>query len=395
MPVQWNLKQWMATNREIYRPSDLQDLLEEKAGVQLSWQAISALLNNVPGALRLSTIQALCNALNCKLSDFCDVLPDQQLTTISVLIPAWVWRICPDLTHGIVEAVGEHEYDISLYSLNDEDDPKNDNDTLIERFLATPQIAGLVAVFPGADLSTKLTQLARQGFPVVIIDDQEVQVLPSICVDNTNGAYLATRHLIQLGHRRIAHIKGPAKYLVSFARYQGYCRALIEAGLLPDPSLVLEGDFLPPSGRARARQLFELPPEKRPTAIFAASDQMAYGVLTAAEECGLAVPHDIALVSFDDDQPSAYTHPALTTVRQPYFQMGQQAVALLFSLLAASAAQTEAAGASSASFPATEEKVAGQASALQVQLQASLIVRESCGASTQITLPRSSDQQIP
>ncbi len=390
MPVQWNLKQWMAVNRQIYRPADLQALIEEKAGVQLSWQAISALLNNVPGALRLSTIQALCNALNCNLSDFCDVSPDQQLRTISVLIPSWVWSISPDLTRGIVDAVGEHEYDISLYSLNDEDDPRNDNRALIERFLATSQIAGLVAVFPGGDLSTQLTQLARQGFPVVVIDDQEVQVLPSIGVDNATGGYLATRHLLQLGHERIAHIKGPAKYLVSYARYQGYCRALLEAGLLPDPALVLEGDFLPPSGRACASQLFALPPEKRPTAIFAASDQMAYGVLAAAEDANISIPRDMALVSFDDDHPSAYTHPPLTTVRQPYFAMGQQAIALLFSLLHTSVASSE-----HAKILSVSENEASHIPSLQVQLQASLIVRESCGAHYHQALNQSSEHKAP
>jgi LacI family transcriptional regulator len=380
MPVRWNLKQWLAINRQIYRPSELQALLEEKAGAQLSWQAISALLNNTPGALRLSTIQALCNALNCNLSDFCDVLPDQRLSTISVLIPSWIWAISPDLTRGIVDAITESEYDISLYSLNDEDNPKNDDAVLIERFLATPLSAGLVAAFPGARLSAQLTQLARQGFPVVLIDDQEVQVLPSIGVDNATGAYLATRHLLQLGHQRIAHIKGPARYLVSHARYQGYCRALIEAGLLPDPQLVLEGDFLPPSGRACASQLFELPPEKRPTAIFAASDQMAYGVLAAAEEHELMIPRDVALVSFDDDHPSAYTRPPLTTVRQPYFAMGQQAVALLFSLL--NVASQDEVGRSTDQEEASiaAGNVSSHHQALQVQLQASLIVRASCGA---------------
>src|SRR5581483_7577253 len=146
-----------------------------------------------------------------------------------------------------------------------------------------------------------------------VIDDQEAQVVPWWGVDNATGAYMAVRHLIGLGHRRIAHIQGPAAYLVSHARYHGYCRALLEAGILPDPQIVLEGDFLPPSGRACARQLFALPVEKRPTAIFAASDQMAYGVLTAAEEAGLSVPGDVALVGFDDDRPSAYTRPPLTT----------------------------------------------------------------------------------
>ncbi|HLZ58266.1 MAG TPA: helix-turn-helix transcriptional regulator, partial [Ktedonosporobacter sp.] len=125
MPIQWNLRQWLASNRQIYRPSELRSLLEEKAGTQLSWQAISSLLNTVPSALRLSTIQALCNALNCNLSDFFDVLPDQHPSTISVLIPAWVWSISPDLTHGIIDAITESSYDISLYSISDNEKPKS------------------------------------------------------------------------------------------------------------------------------------------------------------------------------------------------------------------------------------------------------------------------------
>lgn len=76
MPVVWNLKKWLAVERDIYRPVELQALLVEKVGVQLSLQAISALINGKPSALRIQTIQALCNALDCKLSDFCEVLPD-------------------------------------------------------------------------------------------------------------------------------------------------------------------------------------------------------------------------------------------------------------------------------------------------------------------------------
>jgi DNA-binding Xre family transcriptional regulator len=76
MPIVWNLKKWLATERDIYRPSELQAVLAEKAGIQLSLQAVSSLINGTPGALRLQTIQALCNALDCKLSDFCEVLPD-------------------------------------------------------------------------------------------------------------------------------------------------------------------------------------------------------------------------------------------------------------------------------------------------------------------------------
>ena len=78
MPILWNLKKWLALERDIYRPSQLQALLAEKAGVQLSLQAISTLINGTPNALRLQTIQALCNALDCKLSDFCEVLPETE-----------------------------------------------------------------------------------------------------------------------------------------------------------------------------------------------------------------------------------------------------------------------------------------------------------------------------
>jgi LacI family transcriptional regulator len=423
MPIEWDLKQWLAVKHQIYRPSELQALLEEKAGLQLSLQAISSLLNNVPGALRLSTMQALCTALNCSLNDFCRVFPDQAATahhleilqegerserdpghvpiqssvegalhdmvvnilkeqgllpraqeagtsassTISILLPRWVWSVIPDLTRGIVEGIGERSaYTIAMYSMSDEYE-QGDEHTLFNRYLARPLSAGLIAIFPGQQ-TAQLASLTRQGVPVVVIDDQAMHMMHWVGVDNIEGAYMAVRHLIGLGHRRIAHIQGPTTHLVSHARYEGYCRALVEAGILPDPQLVLEGDFLPPSGRACARDLFALPPEKRPTAIFAASDQMAYGVLAAAEEVGLSVPGDVALVGFDDDHPSAYTRPPLTTVRQPYFEMGRQSVALLLSLI----------GKQQASLSSQQAR--------HIQLPAHLVVRESCGANYQSTV---------
>lgn len=221
---------------------------------------------------------------------------------------------------------------------------------------------------------------------MVVIDDQETQVVPWVGVDNTTGAYMAVRHLLRLGHRRIAHIKGPAEYLVSYARYQGYCQALLEAGLFPDAELILEGNFLPPSGRTCASKLFELPLEKRPTAIFAASDQMAYGVLTAAEEYGLSVPGDIALVGFDGDRPSTYTRPPLTTVRQPYFEMGQRGVALLLSLLH----QPD-----SLNNEIHRQATLSQQQPIHIQLPAELVVRESCGANVRSPIASPSEPLLP
>jgi LacI family transcriptional regulator len=311
-----------------------------------------------------------------------------------MLIPAWAWPLISDLTPGIVEVVKQTPYELVLYSINDED-IERDRSEVINRLLATQLTAGLLAIFPNR-ASQHLTQLYKQGFPVVIIDDQEVQVTPWVGADNTTGAYNAVRHLIKLGHQRIAHISGPSEYLVSHDRYNGYHQALLEADIPLDPALVLEGNFLPPSGRTCASKLFELPPEKRPTAIFAASDQMAYGVLVAAEEYSLSIPQDVALVGFDDDAPSAHIRPALTTVRQPYFEMGQHAIELLLSMLDTPGIPTSSQGGAPTM---TKEAVGGMsltdAQPLRIQLPTTLIVRESCGAHHRSSISTSSDKTIP
>jgi LacI family transcriptional regulator len=306
---------------------------------------------------------------------------------IGMLIPAWVWPLLSDLTYGIVEVVKQTPYELVLYSINDED-IERDRSEVINRVLASQLTAGLLAIFPGR-ASQHLTKLYKQGFPVVIIDDQEEQVTPWVGADNTTGAYIATRHLISLGHRRIAHIQGPSEYLVSHDRYNGYRKALLEAGIPPDPSLVLEGDFMPLSGRACASKFFELPEEKRPTAIFAASDQMAYGVLVAADEYGLSVPEDIALVGFDDDTPSAHTRPALTTVRVPLLEMGRQGIELLLSML--DSPMIHRGGRNKASLSTGTNF---DASPIRVQLPTSLIVRASCGIDYRSSISAPADKTL-
>lgn len=299
---------------------------------------------------------------------------------IGMLIPTFVWPLIPELMRGVSDMLEETSYELVLYCIN-EGDSKRDRSEVINRVLATQLTAGLLAVFPGP-ASEDLTRLYHQGFPVVVVDDQSEHEIPWVSVDNVTGAYVATRHLIKLGHRRIAHIAGPPEYKASHDRYDGYRKALLEAGIPLDPRLVLEGDFLPPSGRACATRLFQLPREQRPTAIFAATDQMCYGVLAAADEFGLIVPRDVALVGFDDDVPSVHVHPPLTTVRQPYFEMGVEGLKLLLSLL----------DAPEKSVPARSARKAGSAKdsqpqPIRIQLATSLVVRASCGADYQITVP--------
>ena len=295
---------------------------------------------------------------------------------IGMLVPSFTWPNIPDLMRGIAGIIEQTPYEMVLYSINENNTDQNRNE-VINRIFATQLTAGLLAIFPGQQASESITRLYTKGFPVVVIDDQVMQTAPWVSADNTTGAYLAVRHLIRLGHRRIAHIQGPPEYLVSQDRLNGYRQALLEAGITPDPELVLQGDFLPLSGRVCASAFFEMPVEKRPTAIFAATDQMAYGVLAAAEAYGLTIPQDVALVGFDDDEPSVHIRPPLTTVRQPSFEMGQRGIELLLSLLAA-ARERELEGISKAqieTFPT------------RILLPTHLVVRASCGANYSIPVP--------
>lgn len=150
-------------------------------------------------------------------------------------------------------------------------------------------------------------------------------------LDHENGAYLAVRHLIGLGHRRIAFITGPAEHNDVAERLIGYTRALREAGIALDPALLAEGDLHEAGGVAAIDTLYGAGGDF--SAIFAANDLSAYGARLGLYRRGVRVPEDISLVGFDDLPGSAYTTPPLTTVRQPLYEMGKIASGALLALI--------------------------------------------------------------
>ena len=304
---------------------------------------------------------------------------------IGVLIPSLTWPLIPEIMRGVSEMMIQSPYELLLYSITREQDRnEKDQGDVIDRILATGLAASLLAVFPGQS-AQHLTRLHEQGFPLVMIDDQGLpSSIPWVGANNRAGGYAATRYLLHLGHRRIAHISGPLKYLVSHERSQGYCEALREAGITPDPALVMEGDFMPSGGRACAGKLLAL--EDRPTAIFAANDQMAYGVLAAAEESGLRVPEDLSLIGFDDIPLSAHTRPALTTVRQPFYEMGHRAIALLLSLLELPRPLSNGQYPGSVQTHASPAPVK-QSEPIRLQLATDLVVRASCSTPQALFVP--------
>jgi LacI family transcriptional regulator len=155
--------------------------------------------------------------------------------------------------------------------------------------------------------------------------------LPTVGSTNWAGGLAATRHLIELGHRRIAVIAGPPSVLCSRARIDGYRAALESAGLPVDPALIRHGDFQHAGGYEQASTLLALP--NPPTAIFAGSDMQAFGASEAARVTGRRIPEDLSIVGFDDLPMSRWVSPPLTTVRQPLAIMGRVAAEMLITLL--------------------------------------------------------------
>lgn len=189
----------------------------------------------------------------------------------------------------------------------------------------TRESDGAVLVTTGLDplLHAELKSLR---VPAVVIDPAGVPDLqvPTIASSNWAGGVSATEHLVSLGHRRIAHVTGRPTLLCSRARLDGYRAELQAAGLTADPDLVVEGNFDFESGFRAGRRLLDL--AQPPTAIFAASDQMALGVTEALRRARLSVPDDISVVGFDDLPLVRWSSPPLTTVSQPLVAMGRLAV---------------------------------------------------------------------
>jgi LacI family transcriptional regulator len=217
------------------------------------------------------------------------------------------------------------------------------------------QVDGLILSGPRND-DPLLPILAREDFRLVLHGYLPDIPFPCVDVDNATGARQAVEHLIGLGHRRIGFISNaPLSYAGASDRLLGYRRALEDAGIEYNPTLMRTANFLPETGRAAMEELLALP--KPPSAVFAAGDVVALGALRALHAAGRAVPGDMALVGFDDLFVAAFAHPPLTTVRVPIYGLGWTAAETLIT------------------------SIELDPDVPSVILDAELVVRESCGAS--------------
>jgi LacI family transcriptional regulator len=223
-----------------------------------------------------------------------------------------------EIQAGVLEACRAQHYNLLLAPLAyGQDDSITELTGLLEHFGSD----GFVLIPPLADDLALLAFLEARGIPYASVSPRAGNGRMGVMIDDHAAVCDLLAQLVRLGHRRIGHIQGHPDHGASEWRLAGYRDALQRAGIAYDPALVVDGEFTFESGIRAGNQLLDLP--HPPTAIFAANDDMAAGVLRVAGERGLSVPRDLSVCGFDDTPISRHVYPALTTVRQPTRDMGR------------------------------------------------------------------------
>lgn len=234
-----------------------------------------------------------------------------------------------EIQNGMLEACHAQHYNLILGPVGTGRRTLPDMTALFEN--SRPD--GVVLIPPLTDDEVVLSYLEEHDIPFACIAPRHPEGRIGVRMDETTAVVELIGHLVAQGHRRIAHIKGPRAHGACQWRYAGYRQALRQAGIAYDPALVVNGQFSFESGVDAANLLLDM--DEPPTAIFAANDDMAAGVIRAACERGLAVPRDISVCGFDDTPIARHIYPALTTIRQPTSEMGRLATLQLLARIRA------------------------------------------------------------
>lgn len=261
-------------------------------------------------------VRAAIRQLNYVPSGVARSLRARQTGTIGLLVPNNTNSYFAELARGIEDYCERNGYCVFL--CNSDDDLRKQQNYL--RVLREKRIDGLIVASAGDD-AVLIELLAATRVPVVMVDRQITGLeADAVQIDHEAGAYLAARHLLELGHRAIGCIGGPQGMDVSMLRIAGFRRAMAERDVPVLPEAIVQSDFSSPGGYAAAKRLFQT---FKASAIFASNDMMGIGALRAAAELGLRVPHDVSVIGFDDIELGRYVFPALTTVGQPILSLGE------------------------------------------------------------------------
>lgn len=328
--VAWKRFQTDLRRRGEAGPGQMTTIADVAARAGVGVGTVSRVLNNNPhiSPQTRARVLAAIAELGYQPNQMARALSRGRTQTVGVIVPFFTSPSVVERLRGMVETLRQTGYDLILYNVESVSQRHEHF-----RSLAQPGRVDGVLVVSLRPEKAEIKRFREARIPLVLVDSAHPDV-PHVIIDDFQGGYMAARHLLDLGHRRVAFVGDPEQnpfgFTSSVRRLAGFRQALLEAGVpLPD-SRVREG----PHGRHVAHrltsELLALP--DRPTAIFAASDTQALGVLEAAQEHGLAVPQDLSIIGFDDIEVSPYV--GLTTVRQPLAQSGARGASLLLAELA-------------------------------------------------------------
>lgn len=298
--------------------------------VEMSTATVSRALRGLQGVSEQTRERVMESALRLGYvpSPSAAGLASGQTRTVAVIVPMVTRWFFAAVVQGAEEVLREHGYDLLLYNLGGDATARH---RVFATSLLTKRVDA-VLVLSLKPSEEELDRLARLGRPVTIVG-ADMPGWATVRIDDREAATLATEHLIDLGHRRIAYIGGATEGVLDFtaptARLAGYRCTLQEAGLEAPVELLQDGEFTIAGGERATRALLALP--EPPTAIFAASDEMAMGVLRAARALGVRVPEDLSVVGLDDHELADYFE--LTTVAQPVHEQGRVAAAQVLAAL--------------------------------------------------------------
>jgi DNA-binding LacI/PurR family transcriptional regulator len=250
--------------------------------------------------------------------------------TVAVIVPFFTRPAAIECLRGIEHTLAESEYDLNIYNV----ETVKRRDACMREVPRRERADG-VLIISLSPRDSDIPYLSHADVPIVLIDANHPSLtsLNRVVVDDVEGGQVATQHLIDLGHRRIGYIsdilENPFNFTSSRYRYQGYRQALEAAGIPFRPQYHRQAEHGRYEARVLTMQMLNL--SERPTAVFAASDTQAMGVLEAARDAGLRVPEDLSVIGYDDIEIAGYL--GLTTMRQMLYESGQRGVELLLEAL--------------------------------------------------------------
>lgn len=300
------------------------DDVARKAGVSI--KTVSRVVNREPNvsAKTREKVQAVIAELDYRPNPSARGLASQKSFVIGLLYDKPSPNYLAKLQAGVLEACRKNGYSMALGPFDFHE--QNLVETILNWVVHT-NIDGVLLTPPLSDFFPLLTALQARSIPVVAVSSKGDGTVLSVMIDDEEAAYAMTRHLIKSGHKDIAFVKGHPDHLSSKQRFEGFSKALGDAGLGTQDGFVCDGLYDFESGRKAGEKLLKL--AKKPTAVFASNDDMAAGVMHMAHELGIKIPSDLAVAGFDDTPISQQVWPTMTTIRQPIRQMGQDACGLL------------------------------------------------------------------